>query len=81
MDARPGHDANPHIAMHVVVDGPRSPTLIDTGPVLMRRDGALSFDCGSCGRTLLDRVDRCDATAVPLYQCMACGAMNCLRPE
>jgi predicted RNA-binding Zn-ribbon protein involved in translation (DUF1610 family) len=71
----------PHVSMRVVAPGAPAPIHVGPGPVLMRRNGGLSFDCGSCGRTLLDHVDADDATAAPLYRCVACGAVNHPSPE
>jgi predicted RNA-binding Zn-ribbon protein involved in translation (DUF1610 family) len=62
--------------MRVVAAGASMPVQVGAGPVLMRRDGGTSFDCGSCGRTLLDHVDASDAAATPFYRCIACGALN-----
>src|SRR5947209_6094052 len=79
MDGRT--DANcPHVAMRVVAPGTTQPVQVSAGPVLMRRSGALSYDCGSCGRTLLDQVDADEATAA-FYRCVACGAVNHPEPE
>jgi hypothetical protein len=69
-------DHQPNVPMRVIVSGRAMPLAIDAGPMLMRRSGPLSFDCGACGRTLIEHVDASDVLSASQFRCIACGAVN-----